>query len=99
MHVHCSDTSLKEYNAIGDTIDGSVRFWSKEFCSTKKSTNYKRSAQNEKWPRNRPSYAKFILHKENIDTGTACEDTCKLLNSHAKKMRIESAGVKDKRGI
>jgi len=80
--------------AVGDTVDGCVRIWSKQF--QKESGSYK-SKSNSNW-KNENNFLQFVLYKENIDTSTACQDVCRFLKL-SFKTRVGFAGMKDKRGI
>jgi len=100
--------------ARADTNDGRVRIWHKRFerkmPSFGKFPDDKRGGggdgkkrvdnrpKKEPWPRDRPDYLHFVLYKENIDTGTAAKDVCRMGRLDRRK-GIGFAGMKDKRGV
>jgi tRNA pseudouridine13 synthase len=52
------------------------------------------------WPADRPDYLKFVLYKENIDTGTAVKDILRFSKMNPRnKGGVGYAGMKDKRGV
>ena len=94
--------------AHADTLDGKIRIWHAKF--EKEMPNYKAFGTSKKrkmsdkalrkkarhdWPQNRPDFLRFVLYKENCDTGTATKD----VSRRGSTARIGYAGMKDKRGI
>ena len=59
----------------------------------------KNKRKREKWPQDRPDYLRFVLYKENIDTGTAIKDVVRAAKLNTRHDRVGYAGMKDKRGI
>ena len=97
--------------AVADTLEKRVRIWHvifekqmPNYGNFDKDDRFKNKPKKEGWPKDRPNYLKFVLYKENIDTGTAAKDVAKLLRLPPKgKNRGGSgglgyAGMKDKRG-
>lgn len=94
--------------AHADTLDGKIRIWHAKF--EKEMPNYKAFGTSKKrkmsdkalrkkarhdWPQDRPDFLRFVLYKENCDTGTATND----VSRRGSTARIGYAGMKDKRGI
>lgn len=50
------------------------------------------------WPADRPDFLRFVVYKENIDTGTAAKDIVRMAHLNPKR-GISYAGMKDKRGV
>jgi len=107
-----SDLLKKE--AVADTDDKKIRIWHKSF--EKEMPNYgkfgsgngKRSSEQKiLWPKDRPEYLRFVLYKENIDTGTAAKDIARIARLSPKGHThnrggsggMGYAGMKDKRGV
>jgi len=80
--------------ALADTVEKKVRIWHKRF--EKEMPNYGhfprrgdgrgrggqgRENRQAKWPSDRPNYLRFVLYKENIDTGTAVKELSRMLRS------------------
>lgn len=97
--------------AFADTVDKKVRIWHMMF--EKQMPNYGKFVKDERfknkpkkaeWPKDRPNYLKFVLYKENIDTGTAAKDVTKIIRLPPKGRNrggsggLGYAGMKDKRG-
>lgn len=49
------------------------------------------------WPRDRPNFLRFVLHKQNVDTVTAVRLLADKLGT--KEKNVGYAGAKDKRGV
>ncbi|KAL9183564.1 hypothetical protein ACHAXT_004420 [Thalassiosira profunda] len=58
----------------------------------------KGGADRKPWPKDRPDFLRFVMYKENIDTGVAAKDVCRTAHLNPKR-GIGYAGMKDKRGI
>ena len=106
-------SNLFEPFAVADTMEQKVRVWHRKFHKElpnfgnfgedhgRKSGN-KSNAKRKKdrdWPAERGNYLRFVLYKENIDTGTAVKDISRILRLNPKQSPIGYAGMKDKRGI
>lgn len=99
--------------SVADTFDKKVRIWHKKFekempnygaFSDQRGKNNKKSSNKQKvaWPRDRPNFLRFVLYKENVDTGTAARDIAYAARLPPKGKGGASmgyAGMKDKRGI
>ena len=100
--------------ALADTVDKRVRIWHNMFEKQMpnyglfvKDEKFKNRPKKEEWPKDRPDYLKFVLYKENIDTGTAAKDVASLIRLQPKGGSkynrgggggMGYAGMKDKRG-
>ena len=81
--------------ALADTTEKKVRIWHRRF--EKEMPNYgafvrdgrggggrdndRGNNNKKKWPKDRPDYLRFVLYKENIDTGTAVKEISRMLGS------------------
>lgn len=103
---------------MADTIDKRVRIWHKLFETQMpnhglfvKDARFQNRPKKVKmeWPQARPNFIKFVLYKENIDTGTAAKDVSRTLRLPPKQRGgrmmndpgsggLGYAGMKDKRG-
>jgi len=89
--------------ALAETKDGSIVVWPLRFrrkMKTHKQFPSEASSRKRKreWPGDRPEYLRFVMYKENVDTGTAARE----INRHARMKHgkgVAYAGMKDKRGI
>ena len=102
--------------SVADTFEKKVRIWHKKFekempnygafSNQRGNNNNNNRKSNNKhkvpWPRDRPNFLRFVLYKENIDTGTAARDIAYAARLPPKGRGGASmgyAGMKDKRGI
>jgi len=82
--------------ALADTIDKKVRIWHKQFEKEMPNygafvrdgrgggggrDNIRGNNKKKKWPTDRPNFLRFVLYKENIDTGTAVKEISRMLGS------------------
>ena len=110
IHMLIKSDLVKPF-AAADTVDKKVRIWHIMF--EKQMPNYGKFVKDERfknkpkkaeWPKDRPDYLKFVLYKENIDTGTAAKDVAKIIRLPPKGRNkggsggLGYAGMKDKRG-
>lgn len=118
IHMLIKSDLVKQF-AAADTVDKKVRIWHIMFETQmpnygkfvrddrfKNKANQKKSKKPD-WPSDRPNFLKFVLYKENIDTGTAAKDIGRIIRLPPKGHRnnkggsghIGYAGMKDKRGV
>ena len=97
--------------AVADTVEQKVRIWHKKF--RKELPNFGKFAEDhgrgsggngkkkkrQEWPKGQKNYLRFVLYKENIDTGTAVKDISRTARLNPRQAPIGYAGMKDKRGI
>ena len=100
VHQWLKSSTLSKY-AVGDTHEGRIRVWHKRF--ERQMPNFGKfdrpgvpRSNLKSWPTERPNFLKFVLYKENIDTGVATKD---IVNRLRGKVRLGYAGMKDKRGV
>eukprot|EP00554_Chaetoceros_debilis_P005541 CAMPEP_0194072820 /NCGR_PEP_ID=MMETSP0149-20130528/457_1 /TAXON_ID=122233 /ORGANISM="Chaetoceros debilis, Strain MM31A-1" /LENGTH=764 /DNA_ID=CAMNT_0038752741 /DNA_START=52 /DNA_END=2343 /DNA_ORIENTATION=+ len=114
IHMLIKSDLVKPF-AAADTVDKKVRIWHVLF--EKQMPNYGKFVKDDRfkkpkkpkkeWPCDRPDFLKFILYKENIDTGTAARDIARTIRLPPKGNRFNKGGsgqvgycgMKDKRGV
>ncbi len=118
IHMLIKSDLLKQFVAA-DTVDKKIRIWHIMF--EKQMPNYGKFVKDERfknndkrkksnkveWPQDRPNFLRFVLYKENIDTGTAAKDIGRIIrlppkghrNNRGGSGQIGYAGMKDKRGV
>ncbi len=120
IHMLIKSDLLKQFVAA-DTVDKKIRIWHIMFETQMpnygkfvKDERFKNNENNKKkknkkveWPKDRPKFLRFVLYKENIDTGTAAKDIGRIIrlppkghrNNRGGSGQIGYAGMKDKRGV
>ena len=110
IHMLIKSDLVKPF-AASDTVDKRVRIWHLMFETQMpnygkfvKDERFKNRPKKAEWPKDRPDYLRFVLYKENIDTGTAAKDVARTIRLPPKGRNrggsggLGYAGMKDKRG-
>jgi tRNA pseudouridine13 synthase len=113
IHMLIKSDALSHIS-LADTVDKKVRIWHRaferhmpnygKFESGRNNGNRGGKGKKERpvWPANRPNYLRFVLYKENCDTGTAAKDISRMARLPPKGRGgggMGYAGMKDKRGV